>query len=305
MSRSRIILAGGSGFIGNALATALCERGREVVVLTRRPRIRPDGVKEVAWDGESLGNWEQFVDGADGVINLAGKSINCVFTAGNRQLILNSRVNSVRAIATAIHQATKPPRVWIQAGAIGYYGQTYAPVDEASPNGSGFLAETCHAWEEAMRLYPLPPTRTVTLRFGAVLGRNGGALPPLLRLTRCFLGGAAGNGHQFISWVHLTDVVRVMMRVMEDESWQGAYNVTSPNPVTNAEFMRELRRFLDRPWSPPAPAWTVRLFAPLLGTDASLALESQRVLPRRLVEGGFQFHFPELQGALLDLLSAK
>ena len=303
MRHLRVIVAGGSGFIGNAVVNHLSERENEVIVLTRRPRVRVDGIREVAWDGKSLGNWEQFVDGADVVINLAGKNINCVFNAANRRLIVESRVNSVRAIAEAVRKAARPPRVWIQASAIGYYGETWAAADESTANGNGFLAETCRAWEEAMQPDSVPAVRCVTLRFGVVLGRNGGALKPLLRLTRCFFGGAAGNGRQYISWVHLSDLVQVTTQAMEHESWRGVFNVTSPHPVTNAQFMRELRLLLDRPWSPPAPAWAVRLFAPLMATDPSLALESQRVLPRRLLVSGFQFGFPELRSALLDILS--
>ncbi|MCX6894450.1 MAG: TIGR01777 family oxidoreductase [Verrucomicrobia bacterium] len=298
----RIILAGGSGFLGNALAQQFLQRGDEVLVLTRRPSVRRDGVKEVAWDARSLGNWEQFVDGADAVVNLTGKNINCVFTPENRRLIIESRVNATRAIAEAIQRAATPPRVLIQASAIGFYGDTGDAVcDETSPAGSGFLAEACRAWEAALDPAALPATRCVVLRFGMVLGRDGGALQPLARLTKLCLGGATGDGRQFISWVHLEDLKAVVATALANENWRGPFNVTAPNPVTNAEFMRELRRVFDRPWSPPAPAFAVRLLAPLLGVDASLALEGQRVLPQRLQAAGFEFQFPELRKALQEI----
>ena len=298
----RIILAGGSGFLGNALAQQFVQRGGEVIVLTRRPSVRRDGVKEVAWDARSLGNWEQFVDGADAVINLAGRSINCVFTPENRRLIVESRVNATHAIAEAIQRAAMPPRVLIQASAIGFYGDTGdLACDETSPAGSGFLAEACRAWEAALDTTALPATRCVVLRFGVVLGRDSGALKPLARLTKLCLGGAAGNGRQFMSWVHLEDVKAVVAAALANENWRGTFNVTAPNPVTNAEFMHELRWVFDRPWAPPAPALAVRLLAPLLGADASLALEGQRVLPQRLLETGFQFQFPELRSALVAI----
>ncbi len=306
MSARRIILAGGSGFLGNALAKHFAALGDEVIVLTRRPRVRGDGVKEVAWDARQLGNWEQFVDGADAVVNLAGKSIQCVFTKENKRQIIASRVDSVRAISEAISRATQPPKLLIQASAIGFYGHTCTTAaDESTPGGKGFLAGACREWEAALNPEILSTTRCVTLRIGVVLGRDGGALPTLVRLTRCFLGGTAGDGRQFISWIHLEDFIRGVQALVENESWCGAFNLTAPNPTTNADFMRELRHVLDRPWSPPAPKLAVRLLAPLLGTDASLALESQRVVPKRLLAAGFQFQFPELREALEDLLVSR
>lgn len=302
MSR-RIVIAGGSGFLGNGLAGQFRERGDEVIVLTRSPRPRTDRIREVAWDGKSSGGWEEFINGAQVVINLTGKSISCVFTPENRRLIIESRVAAVRAITAAIQCASRPPEVLIQASAIGFYGDTRsASADEASPNGTGFLAETCCAWETALEPATLPATRCVTLRIGVVLGRDGGALPALARLTRWFLGGTVGSGGQFISWIHQEDLNRIVHAVIEDRQWRGAVNCTAPNPATNAEFMRQLRRALGRPWSPPGPAFALRLLAPLLNTDASLALESQRVLPGKLLASGFQFQFPELRPALKNLL---
>jgi hypothetical protein len=306
VNRRRIILAGGSGFLGNALANHFTQLSDEVIVLTRRPRTRVDGVREVAWDARRLGNWEQFIDGADVVINLTGKSIQCVFTPENRRQIIASRVDSVRAISEAIRRAAQPPKLLIQASAIGYYGHTCEPAaDESTLGGKTFLAEACCEWEAALNPQTLPTTRCITLRIGVVLGRDGGALPKLARLASCFLGGAAGDGQQFLSWIHLEDFIRVVNSIVENETWRGVFNATAPNPAKNAEFMRELRHVLDRPWSPPAPEFAVRLLAPLLGADASLALESQRVEPQRLLTEGFQFHFPELREALEDLLVSR
>ena len=301
MSQRRIILAGGSGFVGCGLAAGLRAKNFAVTVLTRTPRPRTDGVTEIAWDGKTVGEWAKSLDDADAVINLAGHSINCVHNAANRQLILESRINATHAITTAIRRAARPPQVLVQASAIGFYGNTgNAVCDETSPAGSGFLAETCRAWEAALDASSLPATRCVILRFGVVLGRDGGALPALVRLTKLFLGGAAGSGKQFISWIHQTDLNRIILAALENENWRGVFNAVAPQPVTNAEFMRELRRALHRPWSPPAPAFAVRLLAPLLGADASLALDGQRVLPRRLAEQGFGFQFAELRAALVS-----
>ncbi len=302
MSR-RIILAGGSGFLGTALASSFDARGDRVIVLTRSPKPRADHITEVAWDGKSLGEWAQCLDGADAVINLTGKNINCPLTPENRRLIIESRVASVRVLAAAVQRAARPPGVLIQASAIGFYGDTRAvPADETSPAGTGFLAEACRAWEAAQEAAALPATRCVTLRLGVVLGQGGGALAVLARLTRWFLGGAAGDGRQFISWIHLEDVISIVMTALERGDWRGVFNCTAPNPVTNAEFMRELRHALGRPWSPPAPAPMVRRLAPLLGTDAALALGSQRVLPGRLLAKGFHFQYPDLRPALKNLM---
>jgi len=301
----RIIIAGGSGFVGSSVARRLRERGDEVIVLTRRPRVRPDKVREVAWDGATLGNWEQYLDGADALINLTGKNINCVFTPENRRLIVESRVNSVRVLREAVRSAAKPPPVWVQASAVGFYGDSCEPADESTPVGETFLAEACQAWEAALDPAALSTTRCVTLRLGVVLGRNGGALQPLVRLTRCFIGGAAGSGRQYINWIHQEDLNRIVLATLETVSWQGVFNATAPNPVANADFMSELRRLVDRPWSPPAPAFAIRLLAPLAGADPSLVLESQRALPRRLQEMGFQFQFPELRSALENILLGK
>lgn len=291
----RIILAGGSGFIGQALAPALVARGYEVTVLSR-------GKQHVQWDGRSLGDWARFLDGAGAVVNLTGRSINVRFTAKNRQEIIRSRVDSVRVLGDAIAHCTQPPRVFVQASGIGYYGDTgERAVDESAPRGNDFIAEVCRQWEGALEALELPATRKVILRIGVVLGRNGGALPMLERLARLFLGGAVGSGRQFMSWVHTADLVRMFIAAIERDDLGGVFNATAPAPATNGEFMRELRRALGRPWSPPLPAPFARLGAWLMGTEGELALLSSRCLPRRFLEHGFTFDFPTLRDAFANL----
>lgn len=301
-SLPRIVIAGGSGFIGRSLTTMFVARGFEVVVLTRAAKAATGNVRQAAWDGTTVGDWANELEGATAVINLAGHTINCPHTPANQKLIVESRVNSVRAITDAIRRCQQPPAVLVQGSAVGFYGDTGpTPRDEASPSGTGFRAEACRRWEAALDPATLPATRCVTLRTGVVLGRDGGALPTLTRLTRWFLGGAVSDGRQFISWIHQEDFNRIILAAIDDKSWSGVFNATAPNPATNADFMRELRRALHRPWSPPVPAFAVRLAAPLMGTDASLALESQRILPARLLAMGFQFTFPQLREALEHL----
>jgi uncharacterized protein (TIGR01777 family) len=291
----RIILAGGSGFIGSALAPPLRTKGYEVLVLGR-------GATDLQWDGKTLGAWASALDGAEAVVNLTGKNVNCRPTPENRRDILRSRVESVCVLGEAISQCTAPPRTFVQASGVGYYGDTGDRVaDEESPSGHDFFAEVCRQWEGAFSALELPGTRKVILRLGAVLGREGGALPMLEKLTRWFLGGAVGSGRQFISWIHVADLVRMLMSAIESAELTGVFNTTSPEPVRNSDFMRELRHALHRPWSPTVPAPFARAGAWLMGTNGELALTSCRCLPRRFLERGFDFRFPNLRDAFAEL----
>jgi hypothetical protein len=302
MNSKRVIIAGGTGFIGSALAAEFTLRGFEVVVLTRSPRPRGDGVVEVAWNGVQAGAWEALLDGAAAVVNLAGRNLNCRHTPDHLREIVDSRVNSVKAIAAAIGRVKQPPRVWVQAGAVGFYGDTGEVVsDETARAGGDSLADVCQQWEAALAAAETPQTRKVILRMGVVLGRDGGALPVLNTLTKWFLGGAAGTGRQYLSWIHLADLAAMFAAAVADERFSGVFNAVGPEAVTNAQFMRELRRVHHRPWSPPAPAFAVKLGAWLMGSNGSLALISQRCVPKRFLELGFQFRFANLPAALNDL----
>ena len=302
MNFKRIIIAGGTGFIGRALAADFSAQDFEVVVLTRAPRACTGNVHEVKWDGKNVGEWVQNLDGAEAVINLTGKNINCPHTPENLQAIIASRVDSVNVIAAALQPIKIPPRVWVQASAVGFYGDTEKAIaDENSPVGYDSLAKICQQWESAFTAANPPQTRKVTLRIGFVLGRAGGALPVLSRLTKCFLGGAVGSGRQYISWIHLADLVQMFLAAVKQDNLTGTFNAVAPDAVTNADFMRELRRALHRPWSPPAPEFAVRLGSWLMRSEASLALTSQRCVPKKFLEAKFQFQFSNLPGALVNL----
>jgi uncharacterized protein (TIGR01777 family) len=299
VEKKRVVLAGGGGFIGQALAKELLARNYEVVVLTRAPRERSDGVREIEWDAEHIGEWIKCLDDAEAVVNLTGKNINCPHTPENLRALMASRVNSVKAIAAAFLHVTTPPRVWLQAGAIGFYGDRGNTVcDETAPHGMDNLSEICRQWEDAFRVAKPAKTRQVLLRIGFVLGRDGGALPILSRLTKWFLGGAAGNGRQYISWIHIRDLTRMFVEAIEREDWSGTFNAVAPGPETNREFMRQLRRALHRPWSPPVPSFAVKLGARLMGSEPSLALAGCRVVPRKFLQAGFKFKFADLRPAL-------
>jgi uncharacterized protein (TIGR01777 family) len=298
----RIVIAGGSGFLGQSLSEELLAKGYEVIILTRSPGDSGSRGQQAQWDGKTLGEWQSCLEGAAAVVNLTGKSVNCRYTPENRREIIDSRVDSVKVMGEAIRQCASPPRALVQASSLAIYGDTGERwCDETSPPGTGFPAQVCLFWEGAFRESPTPKTRRVILRIGFVLGRKGGALKTLAGLTNWGLGGTAGNGRQYISWIHQRDMNRMFLAAIERDDLEGVFNATGPNPVTNAEFMRQLRRALRRPWSPPAPAWAVHIGAWLMRTEPSLALTGRRCMPRRFAESGFVFDFADLANALRDL----
>lgn len=302
MSQNKIVLAGGNGFIGSNLAASFIALGWRVVILTRRPKTRSDGVEEFAWDGRTQGPWATQLNSASVVVNLAGRSINCLHTPNHRNEILESRISSVQAINQAIAQSHQPPAVLIQSSAVGIYGNRLDEccTEDSSP-GFGFIPQTVQAWEGALLRQPTPSTRQVILRIGLVLGRNGGLLEPMGTITRWGLGGSVGSGRQWMSWIHILDIVGIIRWVINESQARGVFLATAPNPLQNRDFMRLLRRALHRPWSPPAPSFAVRLGSILLGTQPELALEGCRCIPQRLMTMGFQFQYPELETALKDI----
>ena len=300
--KPRIILAGGSGFIGQSLSPFLVSKNYEVVVLTRGRSDHHGSIREAHWDGKTLGDWTQFVNGAIGLVNLTGRSINTRHTPEHRREIIDSRVDSVRILGEAISRCAQPPKVFVQLAGVGIYGDKGERIcDETTVPGDDFVSEVCKKWEAAFDFVDSPNTRRVLLRLGVVLGRNGGFLQILSRLTRWFLGGHVGNGRQYVSWIHIADLSRMILQAIEQEQLTGVFNATAPNPVTNAELMRELRRALHRPWSPPVPEFAARIGSWLMGTEASLALVSQRCVPKRFLENGFNFEFPTLRQALTNI----
>ena len=287
--RGRVILAGGTGLIGRKLATALQEQGNEVILLSRTP-----GDGKLVWDGETVGEWASALEGAYAVINLAGETISQKFTDNNKRHILESRVKATQAIASAIANCEVKP-YWINASAVGFYGDRADEVlTEASEVGTGFLAETCSAWEEVPRKH----VGSAIVRIGVVLDPNGGALKPLMNLTKFFLAGPAGNGRQWMPWIHIDDLVATFMWLVQQRR-PGTYNAVSPHPVTNREFMQTLSglKFI-----PPVPAFVLVIIGKMIGPDSSLILNSCRVIPKALLDAGFEFQFSEIGVAFNDLL---
>jgi uncharacterized protein (TIGR01777 family) len=310
----RFVIPGGSGQVGTLLARAFHGDGHDVVVLSRRPRARP--WREVAWDGVTIAGWAKELDGCDVVINLAGRSVNCRYSAENRREMLESRVSSTRVVGEAITEAKHPPRLWLQASTATIYSHRYdAPNDEASgtlggeeeiaPSSWRFSIEVARAWERALDEAATPLTRKVALRSAMTMSPDpDGIFDTLLGLVRRGLGGTAGDGRQFISWIHHADFVRAVRWLIVHDELDGAVNVCAPNPLPNREFMRLLREAAGASVGLPASRWMLELGALCMRTETELILKSRRVVPTRLLESGFAFDFPDWRGAAHDLCRA-
>ena len=298
----RAIIAGGTGFIGQALVAELKANGWEIVVLSRAPgkvaEVFGSGVIGMRSDN---GDWPDMLGPDCVIVNLAGENIaSGRWTAGKKQRILNSRLDSGDRIVRSIRLAERVPSAVIQASAIGYYGpRDNNPVDESAPSGTGFLADVCRQWEASTASLEEMGIRRCVIRTGMVLG-NGGALARMLPPFRMYLGGPPGTGLQGVSWIHLADQVGAIRFLMERENARGAYNLAAPNPVVFRTFARVLGEVLQRPSGLKAPAFALRA---LFGEMADeVLLSGQIALPSRLLDAGYQFRFPELEGALEDLL---
>ena len=308
---SRIVIAGGSGFLGVSLAEYLCASGREVMLLSRTaPKVSGDW-KHVVWDARTLGDWAQVLDGATGLVNLTGRSVNCIKSPDHRDEILRSRVESTRVLGRALRIVDSPPPVWVQMSTAHIYGDPPRLIcSEDSPFGHGLAPDVGRAWEEESRESALPNQRRVILRTGFVLGRNRGAgrgaLSTLKRLTQFGLGGTVGSGMQGMSWIHERDMNRLFECAVFDPNMLGPYISSAPHPVSQRELMRELRRAVGMPVGLPATTWMVRFGAKwLLNTDPELILYGRYVVSKRLKDFGFVFQFPEIRAALEDLLARR
>lgn len=307
----RIVIAGGSGFLGTSLAAHLAGLGAEVVVLARHtPPVRGPW-RYVAWDARTLGDWHQELNGAAGLVNLAGRSVDCIKTPDHQDEILRSRVDATRVLGQAVRAIAVPPPVWVQMSTAHIYGDPPDTVcNEDSPTGYGLAPFVGRAWEEAFQASVLPTQRPVILRTSFVVGRDrgagSGALGKLRFVVRVGLGGRVGSGTQGVSWIHEFDFNRLIEQALAQPKVQGVYVASAPNPVSQQEFARELRRALHIPLGLPAFSWMVRLGARLvLQTDPELALYGRYVVSKRLKEEEFAFRFPRLREALADVVQPR
>lgn len=309
----KIVIPGGSGQVGQVLARTLLRDGHDVVILSRQPAENLAG-RTVSWDGRTLGDWRAELEAVDLVINLAGRSVNCRYTARNRETITRSRVDSTKVLGQAIARARHPPRLWLQAATATIYAHRYdAPNDEVSgimggaeenvPETWRFSIDVANAWESAFN--EAPPslfTRKVLLRSALILSPDhGGIFGVLLGLVRWGLGGRAGDGRQYVSWIHDRDFIRAIYWLIEHENLDGTVNLASPNPLPHAQFMRILRAAWGARMGLPAPKWMLEIATFFMRTETELILKSRRVIPRRLLPDGFEFEFPDWNEAARDL----
>ncbi len=302
--KQRIVIPGGNGFIGKYLSDYFAKRNFSVIVLSRKPGQSKSDIEQCYWDGKNQGAWSKYLEGAKAVINLSGKSVNCRYNTKNKTAILNSREDSTRVIAAAIDRCATPPEVWINAASATIYQHTTSgiPNDEINGKiGQGFSVDVCRRWEETFFNSETPSVRKVALRSAITLGRDGGALPPMRWLTRLALGGKQGNGKQYISWIHIEDLARITEWCISNKEVGGIINCSAPYPVQNAAFMQTLRKVTGHVIGLPAPVWLLDIGAFFIGTETELLLKSRKVISRRLPDMGFEFKFPELERALLDL----
>lgn len=310
----KVVLPGGSGHLGQLLTRAFERRGHEVVVLSRRGGGH---TRVVEWDGRSLSAWVREMDGADAVINLAGRSVNCRYTEANLQEMLDSRVDSTRAVGRAIERAQRPPPVWLQMSTATIYAHRYdAANDEATGRIGGdepnvpaswrASIEIAKAWEGALQEANTPATRKVALRTAMVMSTQpGGVFDVLVGLTRWGLGGPLAGGRQFVSWIHERDFVRAVEFLLEHDDLENPVNLAAPAPLPQREFMAVLRAAWGAPLGLPATRWMAGLGAFVLRTDTELVLKSRRVVPRRLLDAGFAFDFPEWRAAANELVARR
>lgn len=296
MNKPKIVIAGGTGFIGQYFAEHLRDAGYNVLIISR-------AASHILWKDEAA--IVAALEDALMLINLAGKSVNCRYTEANKAEIFRSRTATTKALGDAIRQCKNPPELWINSSTATIY--RYAedrPMTEADGEiGTGFSVEVAKAWEQAFFSFEdLPQTRLVALRIAIVLGKDGGVIKPYTNLVCSGLGGRQGSGNQMFSWIHIEDLYRIILFIQADKSKKGIYNCSAPAPVKNMELMYTLRRVIGQSWSLPAPEWLLKLGAKVIGTETELVLKSRWVVPQRLLAEGFVFAYPDLEPALQELL---
>lgn len=309
----KIVIPGGTGEVGNILARAFHADGHDVVVLSRNPKSDAPW-RFASWDGKTLADWASEIDGADVVINLAGRSVNCRYTDANKDEIMRSRIDSTRILGQAIQNAASPPAVWLQMSTATIYAHRYdAPNDEPTgviggsepdaPAKWGFSIDVATAWERALHEAETPRTRKVTMRLSILMSpERGGTFDLLSKLVRLGLGGKNGDGRQYVSWIHDRDFVRSVYWLIEHDELSGPVNLASPNPLPNSDFMRLLRKAHTVPFGLPAFKWQLEIATFFMRSESELILKSRRVVPKVLADSGFEFEFPEWDGAARNLV---
>jgi uncharacterized protein (TIGR01777 family) len=296
--KKKIVLAGGTGFIGQYLEDKFTATGYEVKIISRQPQ-------HIAWSNQA--GIISALDGAEMLINLAGKSVNCRYNDKNKEEIISSRTKTTQILGNALLACGSPPPLWINSSTATIYrhAEDRPMTEENGEIGTGFSVDVAKAWEQSFFDYQLPRTRQVALRMSIVLGAEGGVMEPYFNLVRFGLGGVQGAGNQMFSWIHIEDVYRAILFLQERTDLKGAFNVSAPHPVSNREFMKQLRKAMNRKLGLPAQKWMLEIGAVFMKTETELILKSRWVLPERLEKEGFQFTFDTLEKALQQIIPKK
>ena len=298
----KIILAGGNGFLGNVLIKKLRDKN-EIVLLTRGASKTNNGIRYVHWDAQSVGDWVSELDGADVLINLVGRSVDCRYNEKNKKEILESRTKSTQVLGEAILQCAQAPKLWLNSASATIYRHSTdkAMTEESTEFGEGFSVDVCKAWEKSFFDFKLNATRQVAMRITIVLGKDGGAVKPLLRLAKFGLGGAQAGGKQMFSWIHQDDFAAVVKFIVENDAIVGPVNMAAPNPLTNAALMKTMRKTVGMPIGLPMPTFLLKFGALLIGTETELITKSRYVIPGKLQDAGFEFKYPSVDLALKEI----
>ena len=307
MKYKKIVLAGGSGYLGKVLANYYKNKTEEIVILSRKEKPVEENIRTVVWDGESRGKWAAELVNADMLVNLCGKNVNCRYTAKNKAEIIASRVLPTELLGLVIHDMFEPPKLWVNVTSATIYRHAEdKPQDEETGEiGYGFSIDVCNTWETAFNKYHTPKTRKIILRMGIVLGREDSVFPRLLNLAKMGMGGRQGNGKQYVSWVHEHDAARSTEWFLNHPELQGIFNCTAPYAVQNAELMQIIRKAYGIPFGLPAPHWLLEIGAIVIGTETELILKSRWVMPKRLLDSGFTFQYEKAEFAVHDILSVS
>lgn len=295
----KIIIAAGTGFLGQNLEKYFTEKGDQVYILTRRPKRK----NEIYWDAKTIGEWKNLLEQADVLINLTGKSVDCRYHEKNKTEIYESRIKSTKILQEAVHLYSIPPKIWMNASSATIYvhSEKHLNNEENGIIGDDFSMNICKSWENEFFKIQNEGIRKVALRTSIVLGNNGGAFPKLKMITKLGLGGKQGRGNQMVSWIHIDDFCRAVDWIIQNKNMEGPINITAPAPLSNEVMMKKLRQQFKAPFGLDAPVWQLEIASIFLKTETELLLKSRNVYPEKLMKSGFQFSYPTFDEALLKL----
>lgn len=307
MKYRKIILAGGNGYLGNVLAAYYSNLAEEIIILSRKHSPENGNVKTIVWNGMDEGDWASMLEGAELLINLCGKNVNCRYTEQNKTQIISSRVKPTMLLGRVIATLKSPPELWINitSATIYRHAEDRPQYEDNGDIGYGFSIGVCQKWEQTFFETNTPLTRKIALRMGIVLGRSDGAFPRLLNLVKFGLGGRQGDGEQYVSWIHEQDAARCTEWLIQHKEIDGVMNCTAPQPIKNTDLMKCIRNGYGVPFGLPSPAWLLELGAMIIGTETELILKSRWVVPKRLTANGYTFLFPKIEHAVKDILSIR